>query len=279
MGALSSIGSPLGAVSVLAFVVLIHELGHYLSARYFGIKVEEFSIGVGYKLFGFEAFGNDFSLRAIPLGGYVRFPENYDADAVRKLDQAAAEAAQERRSLLEKERPYLKIVNLLTLGISDELLRRKQKNDQLSQIDQELQALETSSGPKSLWSALSSNNKKKQELLQKQKSMQEEDPEDFEIDYYDDETLLQNRPWFERAVVLSGGVIMNFVLAFVLYFGAIAVGPGIPQPTFDNGVVVNQAPRQGAAAYGVLQQGDILVGINGKLHFRVSMVCISSLCI
>ncbi len=90
------------------------------------------------------------------------------------------------------------------------------------------------------------------------------DPENFEIDYYDDPNLLQNRPWFQRAVVLSGGVAFNMILAFTLYFGMINLGSGLPQPVYDSGVVINQAPRADGAAVGLLRKGDIIVGVNGK---------------
>jgi hypothetical protein len=63
--------SPLGAVSVLAAIVVIHEAGQYVAARSYNILVEEFSVGFGPKLTGFSAFGNDFNVQALPLGGYV----------------------------------------------------------------------------------------------------------------------------------------------------------------------------------------------------------------
>jgi len=65
--------SPLGALVVLLGVVLVHESGHYLAARLFGIHPEEFSIGFGPKLMGTQLFHDNFNLRAIPFGGYVRF--------------------------------------------------------------------------------------------------------------------------------------------------------------------------------------------------------------
>ena len=65
--------SPVGALAILLGVVLWHESGHYLAARSFGIHPQEFSIGFGPKLLGIKAFGDDFNLRALPLGGYVGF--------------------------------------------------------------------------------------------------------------------------------------------------------------------------------------------------------------
>lgn len=61
------------AILMLGFIVMIHEFGHYLAGRLCGIGVLEFSVGMGPKLFGFRRKGIDYSLRAIPLGGYCRF--------------------------------------------------------------------------------------------------------------------------------------------------------------------------------------------------------------
>ena len=64
------------AVSLLVFgsVVLVHELGHFLAARAAGIRVEEFSVGLGPRLWGFTGkSGTRYSLRLLPLGGYNLF--------------------------------------------------------------------------------------------------------------------------------------------------------------------------------------------------------------
>ena len=57
----------------LSVVVLIHETGHYISARFRGIKILTFSIGFGPRLFGVTLRGTDFRVSLIPLGGYCRF--------------------------------------------------------------------------------------------------------------------------------------------------------------------------------------------------------------
>ena len=57
---------------VLSVLVLFHELGHYLAARYFDVKVETFSIGLGPRLLGYRRNGTDFKICLLPLGGYVK---------------------------------------------------------------------------------------------------------------------------------------------------------------------------------------------------------------
>src|SRR5271169_2558451 len=57
---------------VLGFMILIHEFGHFAVAKYFGVRVEVFSIGFGKRLLGFKKGETDYRISAIPLGGYVK---------------------------------------------------------------------------------------------------------------------------------------------------------------------------------------------------------------
>ena len=59
-------------IFVLSVLVVFHELGHYLAARYFGVRVESFSIGLGPRLLGIQKNGTDFKVCALPFGGYVK---------------------------------------------------------------------------------------------------------------------------------------------------------------------------------------------------------------
>src|ERR1700740_3410421 len=59
---------------VLTVVVFVHELGHFLIARWCGVRVLVFSIGFGRELAGFnDRHGTRWKIAAIPLGGYVKF--------------------------------------------------------------------------------------------------------------------------------------------------------------------------------------------------------------
>lgn len=57
------------AILIFGLIVLIHELGHFVFARMNGIEVQDFSIGMGPRLCGFRAFGTQFSVRLLPIGG------------------------------------------------------------------------------------------------------------------------------------------------------------------------------------------------------------------
>src|SRR5215470_9444148 len=60
------------AVVVLGVIIVIHELGHFLVAKFFKIRVETFSVGFGPRLIGFRYGETDYRISAFPLGGYVK---------------------------------------------------------------------------------------------------------------------------------------------------------------------------------------------------------------
>lgn len=71
-------------VSILVFsvVIMIHELGHFIMAKVSGIKVNEFSIGMGPQLFGKKVGDTEYSVRALPIGGFVAMEgEDEESDA------------------------------------------------------------------------------------------------------------------------------------------------------------------------------------------------------
>ncbi|WP_066635275.1 RIP metalloprotease RseP [Desulfolucanica intricata] len=60
------------SVFVFGLLICIHELGHFAVAKFVGIKVHEFSLGFGPKLFGLPKGETTYNLRLLPLGGFVR---------------------------------------------------------------------------------------------------------------------------------------------------------------------------------------------------------------
>jgi regulator of sigma E protease len=64
----------LGFLFTITLVVFVHELGHFLAARFFGVRIESFSIGFGRALAGFrDSYGTHWKIGWLPLGGYVKF--------------------------------------------------------------------------------------------------------------------------------------------------------------------------------------------------------------
>lgn len=82
-------------LAVLTVIVFVHEMGHYLVARWNGVAIQTFSIGFGRELFGWnDRHGTRWRISAIPLGGYVRFVGDMneaslpDAEAAANVDPA-----------------------------------------------------------------------------------------------------------------------------------------------------------------------------------------------
>ena len=78
-------------VSILVFgvVIMIHELGHFIMAKSSGIRVNEFSIGMGPQLFGKKVGDTEYSVRALPIGGYVAMEgEDEESDAEDSFNSA-----------------------------------------------------------------------------------------------------------------------------------------------------------------------------------------------
>src|SRR5262249_23076117 len=59
-------------IVMVGVLVFVHELGHFLWAKLFGVRVLRFSLGFGPRIAGFSRGGTDYVLSALPLGGYVR---------------------------------------------------------------------------------------------------------------------------------------------------------------------------------------------------------------
>ncbi len=75
---------------VLSIVVVVHEMGHFLVARWCGVKVDAFAMGFGREVFGWnDSKGTRWRLNWIPLGGYVKFMD--DANGASMPDAAAIE--------------------------------------------------------------------------------------------------------------------------------------------------------------------------------------------
>jgi regulator of sigma E protease len=106
----------LGIVLVLGVMILVHEWGHFVLARLFGVRVDVFSIGFGPRLFGWKRGATDYRLSALPFGGYVRMA-GQDLSEVDSSDVAPTGAPDELMSKPRWQRALISfagpLVNLL----------------------------------------------------------------------------------------------------------------------------------------------------------------------
>lgn len=86
---MSAVSAVVGFLIAISIIVLIHEGGHYLTAKLFGIRTKRFSIGMGRVLWKFRAWDTEFAVSMLPIGGYVSFDE---APEGAKLSEKEAES-------------------------------------------------------------------------------------------------------------------------------------------------------------------------------------------
>ena len=156
--------SVLAAIAVLGILIVVHELGHFGAARLQGIYVTKFSIGFGPVLAKYQGKQTEYALRAIPLGGYVAFPDD--------------------------------------------------------------------------------------------------DPDSNDISS-DDPNLLRNRPLFDRAIVISAGVIANLIFAYVLLVGQVAT-VGMQDINYQQGVLIPEilTDKDSPAMVAGMKNGDVVLAVN-----------------
>jgi len=101
------------AIAVLAFLIFIHELGHFVFAKLTGVYVEKFSLGFGPKIFGFKYGETEYLLSALPFGGYCAMygeaPGEETIDPLKK-GRAFTDKARWQRALIALGGPLFNIL-------------------------------------------------------------------------------------------------------------------------------------------------------------------------
>ncbi len=119
----------IGITLVLGVIILVHEWGHFIIARLFGVRVDVFSIGFGPRLFGVKLGATDWRVSALPLGGYVRMAGQDITD----IDSGDAKPTGSPDELLSKKRWQRALISfagpavnlIFPLLASRRLLRRR----------------------------------------------------------------------------------------------------------------------------------------------------------
>ena len=121
-------------IVILGLIVFLHELGHFATAKYFGMPVTEFAIGMGPKIFSLKKNETTYSIRILPLGGFVNIegmqPERFDLEAFKKekMDEIIEELKNEignRDNETEDEKFIDEVERRLNKVVEKELKRQE----------------------------------------------------------------------------------------------------------------------------------------------------------
>jgi regulator of sigma E protease len=96
----------IAVVILLGILIFVHELGHFLAAKYAGVGVLKFSLGFGPRLFGKKRGETEYLISAVPLGGYVKLLGESEGENIAPED--------EKRSFLKQ--PVIKRIGIVAAG-------------------------------------------------------------------------------------------------------------------------------------------------------------------
>src|SRR5690348_8480195 len=99
--------------------IFLHELGHFWVARKLGMKVEEFAIGMGPKIWSWKRDGIVYSIRWIPAGGFVKLPQMITSEALEgKSEEVVPPAAPWKKILVAIAGPFMNVVFAFAIAAS-----------------------------------------------------------------------------------------------------------------------------------------------------------------
>ena len=110
-------------ILIISFIVFIHEFGHFYVARLCGVKIEEFALGFGKELFGFnDKKGTRWKFCLIPLGGYVRMYGDKNGASIPDLEQIKNMSEDEKKKSFISKNVYQRIAIVAAGPIANFLL-------------------------------------------------------------------------------------------------------------------------------------------------------------
>ncbi len=228
---LSIIISILAFIFMLGLVILLHELGHFVMAKKAGILCHEFAIGMGPVLYSKKIGETTYSIRAIPIGGYVMMAGEEVNDELVKVGQTI-------RVLFSDEVPGH--ISHIILDLDDERYLDAET------IEVEYVDLKSVHGD-----PLRINQYpclKDALYVMKKRTLQ--------IAPYD--RSFESKTLWQRFITIFAGPLMNFILAFILFI-LVAFAVGLPQ---DEPVVAQIS--ESMPAEGILHVSDEIIAIEGN---------------
>ncbi|WP_379967299.1 RIP metalloprotease RseP [Ectobacillus sp. sgz5001026] len=221
-------------ILVFGALVFFHELGHLYVAKRSGILCREFAIGFGPKLFSFTKNETKYTIRLLPLGGYVRMAgedqETMDLKPGTKVALVMNEKEQVTKIVMDN---YEKYPNARVIEVEQADLEHALTISGYEEYESELQTFSVH-----------------------EKACYVSAGEELQIAPFNRQ--FTSKTLGQRALTIFAGPAMNFILAFFL-FVIIGLVQGIPVDK----PVIGQLVPDGAGLRAGLQQGDVISTING----------------
>lgn len=221
-------------ILVLGVLVSIHELGHLILAKRAGILCREFAIGFGPKLFAFRKNETLYTIRLLPVGGYVRMagddPEMVEVKTGHDVGVVLNEAGEVTKIVLNHRNKYPEAhtINVQRIDMTHELFIEGYDDDEESQ-----------------------------RYPIHPQAMLVYDHQEVQIAPYNRQ--FASKTLGQRFNAIFAGPLANLLLAFVIFAGlAFTVGEGVDEPFI--GEVVADTPAQEAG----IQEGDRVLAIENK---------------
>lgn len=227
-------------ILIFFVVVTIHEFGHFIVAKKSGILCQEFAIGMGPKIFHKKIGETNFTIRLLPLGGYVKMPDNV-FDFNNDVSMYDLKKGMNIRLKLDKEDKVEKIIldesndmellpiHLEDFDLTEKLFIRGFVGDESEYFEVRKDACVVFGGMEEQIAPL--------------------------------DRMFSSHSWGKKFWTLFAGPLMNFFLAAVIFIG-LAFYTGVPVNNDDAklGVVADNSPAQTAG----LKVGDTITEINGQ---------------
>jgi regulator of sigma E protease len=227
---------------MLMLIVFVHELGHFLTARMFGVRVKEFMLGLPGPSIGFSHKGTRYGITCLPLGGYARI--------------AGMEGGAEHPHLSEAI-AYLSYFGTMTL---EDVQRSSEKlgfdlEDALDQLDEWGSVVRGRDQQGNYFYAMPAAEQDKQSYKQGEARLVGDAKA-----FINSERKLTFRSlsWWKRVVILVAGAAFNLIFA-ILVFAAVMLFTGQNVATTTVDTVTEDSPAMQA---GILP-GDRLISVDG----------------